>query len=587
MWPSSAGASRWQRNHYNKMMMTAFAGSLLLLLSLDTASAAGKLTNSSFVVRLKATTPTIKNSAYKTFFAKLESSLLPSGTSGMFWGTIPEASVVSVCNYVKDTGRYTIPSASISAYGQNNMPASLTVNAITGCDGAGPNSAAGVEAVLTETRDNRRLVVICYPEFTSKLGCAVYLTGSDITNIVKKFKTSGGGQATCKDNRADCTAWGPSKCNEPVVTQTCPCMCGGTAGNKINGDVEFMSTGDAVACGAGTGGAVAAGAYTGATLCTILGPFAPLCWAGVVAGTALVSVGSCSGAIQSSSCFPAHARVLLRDGSIARMDQLQLGQEVAVRKADGTVGYEPIYAWGHKERNSGPVRYVQIDLSSDSASSAAYDAAAPETAQLELSPGHFVVMPCQRCLTSGAVAHKRANDVVPGDELWVAPALVGGNNNRSHGDGMRLELWRVKAVRYITAEGLYNPFTLGGTVMVEGVAASCHSDWFLDSAVDMLGVDAGILPPIYQSAMSPFRMLWRVFGKERYIQTYEQLDATYNITSITSLKATPPGTGGFASASGALQTALSTARLMVAGTASLAASSWDVGVATSSVGSKV
>ncbi|GIL49726.1 hypothetical protein Vafri_5999 [Volvox africanus] len=543
-----------------------FTGSLIPLLFLKTASA-GRATSSSFALRFKATTPAIKDGVYQTYFADVKSSLVPGGgTHGMLWGAIPEATVVSVCKYIKDTGRYTIPSASISAYGQTNMPASLTVNAITGCDGAGPNSAAGVEAVLTENRDNRRMIVICDRQFISTLGCLVYFTGSDVSNIVKKFKTSGGGQAACKDNRADCTAWGPSKCNEPVVTQTCPCMCGGTAGNKING-VEF----DALSCGAGTSGTIIMGVF-GWIGCAATGPFAPACWAGTVAGTAAVSASFCSGV----GCFPARARVLLPGGSIARMDQLQLGQEVAVRKADGTVGYEPIYAWGHKERNSGPVRYVQIDLSSDSASSAAYDAAAPETAQLELSPGHFVVMPCQRCLTSGAVAHKRANDVVPGDELWVAPALVGGNNNRSHGDGMRLELWRVKAVRYITAEGLYNPFTLGGTVMVEGVAASCHSDWFLDSAVDMLGVDAGILPPIYQSAMSPFRMLWRVFGKERYIQTYEQLDATYNITSITSLKATPPGTGGLASASGALQTALSTARLMVVGTASLAASSWDV-----------
>ncbi|GIL49725.1 hypothetical protein Vafri_5989 [Volvox africanus] len=574
---SSPGPSRYPRNH----VLAALAGSLLLLLFFSTASAAGRSTPSSFTLKFKATTPTIKNGQYQTFFTYIESSLLPSGTPGMFWGSVPGEAVVSVCDFIKNTGRYTIPSASISAYGQTNMSASLTVNAITGCAGAGPNSAVGVEAVLTEINENRRLVVNCNKTFlTPSGGCPAFIVGSDITNIVKKFKTSGGGQATCKDNRADCTAWGPSKCSEPVVTQTCPCMCGRTAGNKINGGVELMS--DDVVCGLGAGGSIVGG-IAASVAC---GPFAFFCWGVSMAVAGAGAVASCSTQI-GNSCFPAHARVLLRDGSIARMDQLQLGQEVAVRKADGTVGYEPIYAWGHKERNSGPVRYVQIDLSSDSASSAAYDAAAPETAQLELSPGHFVVMPCQRCLTSGAVAHKRANDVVPGDELWVAPALVGGNNNRSHGDGMRLELWRVKAVRYITAEGLYNPFTLGGTVMVEGVAASCHSDWFLDSAVDMLGVDAGILPPIYQSAMSPFRMLWRVFGKERYIQTYEQLDATYNITSITSLKAMPPGTGGFASASGALQTALSTARLMVAGTASLAASSWDVAVATNSAGSKV
>ncbi|GIM10436.1 hypothetical protein Vretimale_13988 [Volvox reticuliferus] len=128
--------------------------------------------------------------------------------------------------------------------------------------------------------------------------------------------------------------------------------------------------------------------------------------------------------------------------------------------------------------------------------------------------------------------------------------------------------------------------SLGGTVIVEGVAASCHSDWFLDSAADMLGLDAGIFPPIYQAAMSPFRMLWHSYGKERYIRTYEQLDAVHNITSITSVKSTTPGRGRSAILTNALQTGLSTARLLVTSTASLAASTWDVGVASTSVGGK-
>ncbi|GLI61570.1 hypothetical protein VaNZ11_003983 [Volvox africanus] len=590
---SGAAAARRPHNHQHFFATTAFImGSSLVLLFASTA-AAGKETPSSFILKFKATTPAIKDGVYQTFFATLNSSLVPSRTSGMFWGTMPQAAVASVCKYINDTGRYTIPSASISAYGLNNMPASITVNAITGCDAAAAaanSSALGVEAVVTETRDNRRMAVICHPQFISTYGCLVFITGSDITNIANKFKSNVGVRPTCNDNRADCTAWGASKCSDAVVGQTCPCMCK-SGGSSSSSGVEFISLVDALACGLGVGGSVALG-IAGALGCATLGPLAPVCWGLTIIGTAAVSVSACSGAIVDS-CFPAHARVLLRDGSASRMDQLQLGQEVAVRQADGTLGFEPIYAWGHKERSSGPVRYVQIDLTAPSAAetAASGDAAAPSTAaQLELSPGHFVIMPCHRCRTSGAAAvtHKRANDVVPGDELWVAPALVrGGHTNQSSGeDGLgRLELWRVEAVRYIHAEGLYNPFTLGGTVIVEGVAASCHSDWLLDSAVDMLGLDAGVLPPVYQAAMSPLRMLWHLYGKEQYIRTYEQLDAAYNITSITSVKSMPSGTGRAAVLTNALQTALSTARLVVTG---MTAAAWDVGVASNSVvGGKV
>ena len=45
------------------------------------------------------------------------------------------------------------------------------------------------------------------------------------------------------------------------------------------------------------------------------------------------------------SCFPAAARVLLPDGTTRRMDQLATGDAVAVRLANGQVGYQPIYAW--------------------------------------------------------------------------------------------------------------------------------------------------------------------------------------------------------------------------------------------------
>lgn len=45
--------------------------------------------------------------------------------------------------------------------------------------------------------------------------------------------------------------------------------------------------------------------------------------------------------------------------------------------------------------------------------------------------------------------------------------------------------------------GLFNPLTLSGTIIVNGAAASVHSEWFLDSVFDALG-RPDLLPATYQ-----------------------------------------------------------------------------------------
>ena len=55
--------------------------------------------------------------------------------------------------------------------------------------------------------------------------------------------------------------------------------------------------------------------------------------------------------------------------------------------------------------------------------------------------------------------------------------------------------------------GLYNPYTLSGTIVVDGVAASCHSSWILD----------GFLPPrvsavVYQRLFVVPRLAYKMLG---------------------------------------------------------------------------
>ena len=45
--------------------------------------------------------------------------------------------------------------------------------------------------------------------------------------------------------------------------------------------------------------------------------------------------------------------------------------------------------------------------------------------------------------------------------------------------------------------GLYNPITLSGSIIVDGVAVSVHSDWFLDASASAAGM-THMLPAAYQ-----------------------------------------------------------------------------------------
>lgn len=91
-----------------------------------------------------------------------------------------------------------------------------------------------------------------------------------------------------------------------------------------------------------------------------------------------------------------------------------------------------------------------------------------------------------------------ARDVRPG--LWVRRVPPGGGAPWCE---------RVAEVGLAPAAGLYNPYTLAGTIVVDGMQASCHSSWVLDGLFRALGVP---LPAGYQAAFAPLRALYRLVG---------------------------------------------------------------------------
>lgn len=67
------------------------------------------------------------------------------------------------------------------------------------------------------------------------------------------------------------------------------------------------------------------------------------------------------------TCFPADAAVMLPGGASLPMSKLQLGDEVAVRKADGSLAWEAVYAFGHRDADS-QAQFVEVAVETGTAS---------------------------------------------------------------------------------------------------------------------------------------------------------------------------------------------------------------------------
>ena len=80
--------------------------------------------------------------------------------------------------------------------------------------------------------------------------------------------------------------------------------------------------------------------------------------------------------------------------------------------------------------------------------------------------------------------------------------------------------------------GLYNPYTLSGTIVVDGVVASCHSSWILD----------GLAPPrvlakVYQRLFVVPRAAYKLIGADGMDAVFGvgNTGATASIASQTAM----------------------------------------------------
>mmetsp|Transcript_11070 Transcript_11070/g.20016 ORF Transcript_11070/g.20016 Transcript_11070/m.20016 type:complete len:386 (-) Transcript_11070:1117-2274(-) len=162
----------------------------------------------------------------------------------------------------------------------------------------------------------------------------------------------------------------------------------------------------------------------------------------------------------SSVCFPSHSTVELIAKSDAesnrkiRMDEVEVGMHV---RSDELGSVSEVYFFSHREKNS-VSKFVKIEGSLGN--------------EIVMSESHYLFVNNRL---------KAAGEVVIGDRIL----LESGDQDSV-----------VSVLKSAYYKGLYNPHTISGTIVVNGVVASCYTQTFP--------------PKIAHALMAPLRLLYRL-----------------------------------------------------------------------------
>ncbi|PXF40815.1 Sonic hedgehog protein [Gracilariopsis chorda] len=154
-----------------------------------------------------------------------------------------------------------------------------------------------------------------------------------------------------------------------------------------------------------------------------------------------------------STCFPADTTVELEDGSVKEMAQVNIGDRVRV----GRSMFSEVFMFTHRLQD-GENYFVKIETDSSG---------------ISLTKGHYLFV-------NGVLA--AAKTVQVGDLVELASG----------------ETATVRAVKKVKGTGLYNPQTISGDIVVNGIRASTYT-----TTVD---------PAFAHRLLTPFRALYQAFG---------------------------------------------------------------------------
>jgi desert hedgehog protein len=167
------------------------------------------------------------------------------------------------------------------------------------------------------------------------------------------------------------------------------------------------------------------------------------------------------------------------------MQELRAGDAVRSIDGSGQTFFDEVYFFGHADASTS-AEFVELTLNGNLVS-------------LQLSGKHFVPTCPKNRVPCDWSEHTNvyAEDVQVGDYLWAMR-------------GEQLDLQEVSATSISSRDGLYNPYTLSGRVVVNGVLASAHSEWVLDKWIP--ASLTRYLPAVYQVVFLPGRCLYHLVG---------------------------------------------------------------------------
>lgn len=146
-------------------------------------------------------------------------------------------------------------------------------------------------------------------------------------------------------------------------------------------------------------------------------------------------------------CFDANSVVITPQGA-KRMCELRLGDKVRVVQSNGRVEWSDVCAWAHREPNR-VAKYLRLTTQQTKR-------------QLTISPEHLVGV-----VRDGQMDYVKAGTVNGGDRLLACDVGAAGSG------GVWAEA--IQNIEQVESQGVYAPITTTGTVVVNGIVASCYA----------------------------------------------------------------------------------------------------------------
>jgi hypothetical protein len=146
-------------------------------------------------------------------------------------------------------------------------------------------------------------------------------------------------------------------------------------------------------------------------------------------------------------CFPSESSVMTVTGP-KKMKDLSVGDNVRVITSDGRVEFSPTVGWLHREPE-GIGAYLRITTS---------------RRQIHISDAHLLAT-----VKAGRVEYVPASEAVAGTAVLECDTAPGPNGS--------VAVWgnTVQRVEKVQMKGIFAPLTEAGTIVVDGVGASCYA----------------------------------------------------------------------------------------------------------------